>query len=66
MNSLKKRDLVAGLIGFVLAITSYMFYEQNAVLSVAIFLAVVLVYRRYIKNEGFKKIKKFKKFGDEE
>ncbi|MGL4654837.1 MAG: hypothetical protein ACRCWM_02960 [Sarcina sp.] len=65
-EKIKKLDIVAGLIGIVLAILSYMLYEKNIVLSIAIFLAVVLVYRKYIRNRGKKRIKRFKKFGDDE
>ena len=53
-------SLIAVIIGLILAVISYVFYEKNIVLSIVIFLAVGLIYRKYIKN------KKFKRFGDDE
>ncbi|WP_297435872.1 hypothetical protein [uncultured Clostridium sp.] len=56
----KTGNLIAVIIGLILAVISYVFYEKNIVLSIVIFLAVGLIYRKYIKN------KKFKRFGDGE
>lgn len=65
-ENIKKADLLACLIGIILAILSYVLYEKNIVVSIAILLAVVLVYRKYIRNKGKKRIKRFKKFGDDD
>ena len=63
---IKKTDIIAFLIGIILAVLSYMLYEKNIIVSVAILLATVLVYRKYVRNKGKKRIKRFKRFGDED
>lgn len=63
---IKKADIIAFLIGIILAALSYTLYEKNIVVSVSIFLATILVYRKYIRNKGKKRIKRFKRFGDED
>lgn len=65
-KNIKKADLLSGLIGIVLAILSYILYEKNIVVSIAIFLATLLIYRKYIRNRGKKRIKRFKRFGDDD
>ncbi|MGL4451971.1 MAG: hypothetical protein ACRCTZ_12340 [Sarcina sp.] len=65
-ENIKKTDIIAGLIAIVLAILSYVLYEKNIVVSIAIFLAILLVYRKYIRNRGKKRVKRFKRFGDDE
>ncbi|MGL4991925.1 MAG: FeoB-associated Cys-rich membrane protein [Sarcina sp.] len=47
----KTTDIIAVVIALVAAISSYIFYETNIVLTLAIFLAVLLVYRRFIRNK---------------
>lgn len=47
----KIKDIVALVIAIVAATSSYIFYEKNIVLTLAIFLAVLLAYRRFIRNK---------------
>ncbi|MGL4763320.1 MAG: hypothetical protein ACRC6T_17075 [Sarcina sp.] len=62
----KKMDFLAGIVGIILAILSYILYEKNIIVSVAIFLAITLIYRKYVRNKGKKRQRRFKRFGDEE
>ena len=63
---IKKTDIIAFLIGIILAVLSYMLYEKNIIVSIAIFLAILLIYRKYIRNKDKKRIKRFRKFGDDD
>lgn len=56
-----KLDIIIVLIGLILAILSYIFYEANIIVSIAIWVLVILIYRRYYRNK-----KKKDMLGDEE
>lgn len=51
LQQIKKADILAFIIGIILSILSYLFYEKNLMFSFAIFLCTLLVYRRFIRNK---------------
>lgn len=63
---INKIDVIVGIIAVILAILSYIFYEQNIVVSIAILIAILLVYRRFWKTRGIKRRRRFRRFGDDD
>lgn len=56
LEKMKISDIIAFILSAILSVASYILYEENIVVSVAIFLCVLLVYRRYIRNRKKKNI----------
>lgn len=57
-NKIFKIDIFIVFIGAILAISSYIFYEKNIVLTIAIFILSILIDIKYIRRKRNKKIEK--------
>lgn len=54
-NKIFKIDIFIVFIGAILAISSYIFYEKNIVLTIAIFILSILIDIKYIRRKRNKK-----------
>lgn len=50
-NKITKIDILVVFIGGILAVISYMFYEKNIVLAIAIFILSILIDIKYIRRK---------------